>query len=240
VIPQVPWRELEEIRNSADLFLDAYCPSRNIPVPIEDIIELDMRLEIRPIHRLRQRFGFDGSLFVNLQTIVVDATLQTHYLNRYRFTLAHEIAHRVLHAEQIGALSLNTDEEWKTAIQAIPARDYARMEFQADEFAGRVLVPRQPLLEMYQRSGELAKAHGIDLAEMQDTSLLYVAGWIAKRFDVSTDVVEIRLKREGIILSRDLDLLPLPSSPSQSPLCPHHLRRLIVTPADLSCLYHPP
>jgi Zn-dependent peptidase ImmA (M78 family) len=72
------------------------------------------------------------------------------------------------------------------------------MEFQAFEFAGCVLVPRQPLLDLYQQAGRLAELHGIDLGELQDASLDYVAGWIVRRLEVSTEVVERRLRREDI------------------------------------------
>ena len=74
------------------------------------------------------------------------------------------------------------------------------MEFQASEFAGHVLVPRQPLLEWYQQAARRAERGGIDLAELREWSMSRVAGWIADHFEVSTDVVEIRLKNEGLTL----------------------------------------
>ncbi len=197
MLPPVPQRSLEELKHSAQLFLEQHHPSGETPVPIKAIVELDMGLEIRPIRALRSRFGIDGYLSTDLRTIVVDESLVTRYVNRYRFTLAHEIGHLVLHSEQIHALAQTSPTEWKAAAQAIDPPSYSRMEFQAFEFAGCVLVPRQPLLELYQQAGRLAEQHGIDLGELQDASLDYVAGWIARRFEVSTEVVE-RLRREGI------------------------------------------
>jgi Zn-dependent peptidase ImmA (M78 family) len=194
----VPRRSHEELRQEAELFLRQYRPSGEIPVPIEAIAELDMGLEIRPIRGLRERFSIDGYLSSDLMTIVVDESLLTRYPNRYRFTLAHEIAHLMLHPEQVQAVAQPTTEEWKAAVQRIDPQSYSRMEFQAYEFAGCVLVPRQPLLELYRQAGQLAEQHGIDLAELQDASLDYVAGWIVRRFEVSTEVVERRLRREGV------------------------------------------
>jgi hypothetical protein len=198
LFPPVPYLSRDELRRSGELFLEQYHRSDEIPVPIEEIIEFDLGLEIRPIPGLRHRFGIDGSLTVDLQTIVVDAELLTRWPRRYRFTLAHEIGHRILHPQQVQALGGGTREEWKTAVRGIPPREYSWMEFQASEFAGHVLVPRHPLLERYQEAARRAERGGIDLAELRDWSMSQVAGWIADHFDVSTDVVEVRLKNEGI------------------------------------------
>ena len=194
MIPPVPYLSLEELRRSAELFLGQYHPSGEIPVPIEEMIEVDMGLEIRPIPGLRQRFGMDGSLTVDLQTIVVDADLLTRWPRRYRFTLAHEIGHRILHPEQVQALAGGTREEWKAAVRGIPPREYSWMEFQASEFAGHVLVPRQPLLEWYQQAARRAERGGIDLAELREWSMSRVAGWIADHFEVSTNAWNSHLR----------------------------------------------
>jgi IrrE N-terminal-like domain len=200
LFPSVPRRSLEELRDCAELFLREYHPVGTIPVPIEEIIELTLGLEIRPIRGLRQRFSIDGFLTTDLETIVVDEELMTRdsYRSRYRFTLAHEVGHLVLHAEQVQAVIRDTPEEWKAAVRSIPPGDYSSMEFQAYEFAGRVLVPLQPLETLYQEACHLAEERGIDLVALQDAHFAYVAGWIAKRFHVSAPVVEKRLIREGI------------------------------------------
>jgi hypothetical protein len=62
LIPPVPYLSLEELRRSAEFFLNQYHLSGEIPVPIEEIIEVDLGLEIRPIPKLRQRFGMDGGI----------------------------------------------------------------------------------------------------------------------------------------------------------------------------------
>lgn len=46
---EIPIISYEDIRNSADNFLKQYHPSREIPVPIEEIIEFQMGLDIVPI-----------------------------------------------------------------------------------------------------------------------------------------------------------------------------------------------
>ena len=168
-------------------------------MPIEEIVEFDLGIEIRPIRGLRARFHIEGSLSTDLTTLVIDESLLVRQPNRYRFTLAHEVGHLILHAEQIQALARDSTEAWKVAVLAIPPRDYTRMEFQAYEFAGQVLVPRMPLLAAYQEAAERAEQHGIDLGELQGLSAERVAGWIARRFEISTEVVLKRLEREGLL-----------------------------------------
>jgi hypothetical protein len=199
LFPAVPYLSREELRRSAELFLDQYHPSKEVPVPIEEILESDLNIEIRPLPGWRGRFGIDGSLTVDLQTIVVDSELLTRLPRRYRFTLAHELGHRILHPEQVKALAGSSREEWKAAVRGIPSREYSWMEFQASEFAGNLLVPRGPLLYWYQQAAQRAERGGIDLAELRDWSMSTVAGWIADEFEVSTEVVEIRLRNEGLL-----------------------------------------
>ena len=55
-----------------------------------------MGLEITPVRGLRQRFGIDGSVSLDLGEILVDEWLMERRQARYRFTLAHEIGHVVL------------------------------------------------------------------------------------------------------------------------------------------------
>lgn len=72
------------------------------------------------------------------------------------------------------------------------------MEYQAYMFAGHVLVPTGSLVESCKEVRATAAEHGIDLSEMSDGAISYVAGRIAKEYKVSTAVVERRLTNEKI------------------------------------------
>ena len=108
------------------------------------------------------------------------------------------IGHLVLHAEFIRSVCSETTDEWKTAIQSIPPKDYSRLEFQAYEFAGCVLVPRSALLSAWQEAATVAEERGLDLAELGDVGIDQIAGWIAKQFQVSTQVISRCMKRDGL------------------------------------------
>ena len=100
----VPYLSAEAIRQAAEDVLNHYWPDGGIPVEIEDILEFGLSMVIRPIKGLNARFGFEGAISHDLELIVVDEDIMTRYANRYRFTLAHELGHRVLHGSIIAAM----------------------------------------------------------------------------------------------------------------------------------------
>ena len=73
------------------------------------------------------------------------------------------------------------------------------MEYQASQFAGCPLVPRAPLATAFEEARQLLEKRGFDIAELSDIAMLTISGAIAKQFEVSTQVVSIRLKKEGFV-----------------------------------------
>lgn len=187
-----------ELRRAADDFLLRHHPGLAIPVPIERIVEKNLGLEIVPFRAYRSRFGLDGAISSDLTTITVDEHCMEEYPNRYRFTLAHEVAHLVLHAAHIRDLAADTPNEWQASVLNADSIDRSRMEYQAHFFAGSILVPKSPLLSAYDDARRQIEARGYDIAELSDVAISEIAGSIAKLFHVSTQVVERRLKKEGL------------------------------------------
>ena len=189
----------EQIRIATEGVLNDYQTERVIPVEIEEIIEFGFGIEVRPINALYSRFGFEGALSRNLDIIRVDADLYKRKLNRLRFTLAHELGHCVLHGDYLISLSINDKEEWKQAVTDIDPTTYGWMEFQAYTFAGHVLVPSENLLESCKEAEAKALQNGINLSAIGEDAISYVAGWIAKDYKVSTEVIERRLRNDKIV-----------------------------------------
>lgn len=194
---RVDFKSPDELRSAAEDFLTRHHAAGTIPVPIEEIVEFDLGLEIRPFRGLKQRFDIDGALSQDLRTILVDEELM-RWPNRYRTTLAHEVGHQVLHGDYMQSIAARDVGGWKVAVLGIDPQTYARMEAQAYMFAAYVLVPRMPLLESYREAARLALSHGIDLEVMGDAAMSYVVGYIAKEYQVSTEVLLKRLQQEGI------------------------------------------
>lgn len=66
---------------------------------------------------------------------------------RIRFSIAHEIGHYVLHKNLIAKLRTSSYEAWKEMQQDLLEALWGRAEFQAREFAGRLLVPPSLLVQ---------------------------------------------------------------------------------------------
>ena len=93
---KAPYLPYDTLRPRADAFLRQYHPDRTLPVPIELIVERDFGIEIVPMPGLQ--YGFDTVAFISrdLTEIRVDEDVFKSRPNRYRFSLAHELAHRLL------------------------------------------------------------------------------------------------------------------------------------------------
>jgi hypothetical protein len=82
----IPYMSREAICAAAEEFLTTYQPDGGIPVEIEEIVEFGLEMEIRPVRGLYDRFGFEGAISHDLQTILVDERIMVRVPNRYRFT----------------------------------------------------------------------------------------------------------------------------------------------------------
>ena len=82
-------------------FLNENQPEGDIPVLLEEIIEFNLGLEIRPVRGLKVRFGYEGAISHDRMTILVDEEAMLRFLNRYHFTLAHEISRSICMADTL-------------------------------------------------------------------------------------------------------------------------------------------
>jgi len=91
-----------------------------------------------------------------------------HHINRRRFTIAHEIAHFVLHTDDIGD-GLTDDAMYRSELGS-------SKEYQANDFAAQILMPSDAL-DKYRREG---KESAFELSQI---------------FEVSQSAMATRLKR---------------------------------------------
>ena len=114
---------------------------------MEKVIEIRIGLDIEPIHGLLNLIDMDAYLTMGLTGIVIDydCYMKEKYSNRLRFSLAHELGHYVLHREIYKKMIFTTPQEWKDFIDYLPESEYGSFEWQANEFAGRFLVPYEAL-----------------------------------------------------------------------------------------------
>ncbi len=150
-----------------------------IPVPIETVAHR-LKLVVHPI-----AIGQDvsGILVVNNDTGVIGVN-KAHPLVRRRFTIAHELAHFVLHR---AISNLFIDKGFVAVFRdQRSSRGEERKEIQANQFAAALLMPRDLLY------GELQESE-FDLGEEGTVEKL------AERFNVSTQSMMYRLFNLGTL-----------------------------------------
>lgn len=187
------------IHGAADNFRDKYAGTDEIPVQIEAIVEFRLRIEVIPRAFIKENIDMDGYLSRDMKTIFVDSTLMNERkYNRYRFTLAHEVGHLVLHSEQIMQSEFRDSEDWIRMRDEMAGDDLNWFEFQANEFAGRLLVPRKRLIESVDNIRDKIEIYKASYSDNDDMLISAVAGMLCKEYEVSASVIERRIKTEKI------------------------------------------
>ena len=166
-----------------------------------DLAEFDLGLDLIPASGLREQLDIEALLMGDLRSILVDQRgfMSPRLEYRLRFSVAHEIGHLILHRDIYAGLQHATAREWFDYISAIPEVEYGWVEWQAYEFAGRLLVPPEPLREAFQAAIQSAQAAGYsDWLAADEAALDYIATRIAPKFGVSAEVIAKRLRVEKL------------------------------------------
>jgi len=143
------------------------CP----PVPVEIIAQtlgIDVKYEATDD-------DLSGALIRKPEGVVIGVN-STHHSNRQRFTIAHEIAHFILHK----GIKLHVDEDFRVNLRDGSVNIE---EIEANAFAAELLMPTEFVERETQRLGR------IDQRGVEN---------LARRFQVSSRAMEIRLTNLGL------------------------------------------
>ena len=195
---EIPYFSYADIGNKAQVFLTQYHPSFEIPIPIEEIIDVKLGLDIVPIPNLYKDFGLSGYLTRDHSAIFVDQFQADNYEEKYRFTLAHEIGHYILHRSFYEDLPFKSPDEYVAWRLSVPPEDMSWFETHGDWFAGHVLVPTAPLENICSKIVEKYQNRFAQFRTIPDDIWSYISNEVALYFDVNPPVVEIRIKKENI------------------------------------------
>ncbi|HZX47677.1 MAG TPA: ImmA/IrrE family metallo-endopeptidase [Nitrospirota bacterium] len=195
---KIPIYSYDDLRKKADDFLRTYNPTGTIPVPIEEIVEFEFNINIVPVLALQREFEVEGFTSSDLKNIYVDEYVYTNYLNRYRFTLAHEIGHIVLHRNLYRTNRFSSIAEWKEFINSMTEEEHGWIEYQGYAFAGLILVPRENLIKHTNEWVKRIKGKHISIEKNWDFAWELITEHLGKAFQVSSSVIEKRLDKDGI------------------------------------------
>lgn len=188
-----------ELRKIADAFSQKHWPSGAIPVDVEFIVDVEFGLDIVAVPHLHAGYGIDGFLAADRTTIYIDQAVQDHsLLYRYRFTLAHELAHYHLHGALFEDAAFDSVDTWRRFLNHMPEKSRSWYEWQGYAFAGLLLVPRDALVEKIEDAVDLARQSSFqDLDLDVEAHRDMVAEWVGRRFEVSAEVIVRRGVYDG-------------------------------------------
>ena len=161
-----------------------------LPIDILSCLELDLGLDIIPAPDLPADAAFAqdwSGIYVNEGDYADLDKNPPSMRNRLRFTLAHEFAHWYLHRPLTAARSFRSLRELWTFLHC----ENGAREWEANEFAGQLLVPADSLREKFEDLALLPR-------QMTAMARLHFARKYAPLYGVNRSVVEIRLGCEGI------------------------------------------
>ncbi len=134
--------ELQEI--AGRILAGAFPRGLSIPIEVENIA-YHLGLDINPIPGLRQACDVLGAIWLDSggrYWVVVDEHLMDRYEGRYRFTVAEEVAHFILHRQYIDQ---TRDIRGAIVLQGRLTATYRYFEANARRLAAELLMPREPL-----------------------------------------------------------------------------------------------
>lgn len=179
-----------------------YHPSGAIPVPVDDIAELRLGLTIIPVNGLSRKTSVPGLISRDLTTIRVDKSVFERNLLLYRTTVAHEMAHSVLHQEFYSQFSYSDEEGWLRLVQSIDEKDLHYLEWQACAFASLVCVPKSNLRTAVSAAIQHATqaSKKFDLSAVSPKALKdHISQFLTRTFEVQASVIAWRIEMDGLL-----------------------------------------
>ncbi len=193
---RAPYLSVETIRKKVEKFRNEHNSCKNIPIDMEELLELELQLDIITLPLLYSECDIEAMLLSDGKSIIIDKDIYMHACsNKMRFTLAHEVGHLILHKSLWEKYRLSNVEEFIKFHKHIDEVQYRYLERHASEFAGRLLVPFEELVEKTREALETIPSE-IDISPKD--ALPSLAPTICRYFHVSDKVIEIRLSRENI------------------------------------------
>ncbi len=191
-------RKITELRSRYDVLRDD-----RTPLDVFTFLEVDLRLDPIPFDNLIAKYRVEAAITADFTGIYLDAEQYALMergpdwkLNRLRFTVAHELAHYFLHRDVPQAAHFASLPNFARWTSSYDGRKYT-LEQEANEFAGRLLVPEarlQALFDAFAPAVEKLVPNFTQNGTLRDQ----FAEKVAPRFGVNSQVIAIRLDRDDI------------------------------------------
>lgn len=151
--PKIQFYDIPTLESLAGEFLSQFHDKKKLEVDIEYILEGKLGYMILPFSSLAEFHGIEAAVLPKRKTIYVDQYLMDYKERKYRFTLAEELSHIILHKELYAECS-DIDDMYDI-YEKISAEDYHRMDRNAKYLASAMLLPadafKKRAIEIYEQ-----------------------------------------------------------------------------------------
>lgn len=205
---KAPYHSYEDIRTLTEGILARFNPSGDFPIDIDLIIEKCYGIDIIPVD-LKFSYGIEAYTSFDAKEIRIDNEHASKYYYRYRFSLAHELGHIVLHNDLLSDYEYSGVDEYIDLQTLLPEDQVRYLEIQANSFAALLLVPDSILEEKVKESmSKFIQSAGIDVTKkILNNGMLYedatdrISRTIGDQLIVSQKTVKYRIDKNGIDLN---------------------------------------
>lgn len=148
------WTKISELRAQYELLEE-----QRTPIDVFTFFEVDLGLDPIPFDDFTAKYRVEAAITADFTGLYLDAEQYALMekgpewkLNRLRFTIAHELAHYFLHRDLPQAENFSSLPNFARWTASYGGRKYTA-EQEANEFAGRLLVPETRLRIMFDELG---------------------------------------------------------------------------------------
>lgn len=222
-VPILSYAQLERIADQVLRDTHPNSLTKCEPIPIDLIMEKSFGLSIEPrtmvpdgsilgqtyFQDIKDQFFVnngqtDGwiTTLVPKETVVIDSFMYENEPQRLAFTLAHELAHWILHQlfyTQNEDVAARTRVSRGNYVSRKPRTPIEWTEWQADSFAGCFLLPRGPVRQVTKTFLNDHNLHYTRLVDFEAprmrTRFIELSELLAKTMGVSRDCARIRLEK---------------------------------------------
>ncbi len=194
VPPDIKFFTHSQLELAASLFLDQYNkPAGSIPIEIDLIIEKELDIRIMPFTGLLEFHGLEAYLALGCRSIYVDNNLMDldRLERRYRFTLAEEASHLILHRDLFK--DVKTVDEYLAASEELSIEARKRLQRDARRLAGAILMPSDSFERKAREQAAGSQYAGSLLRDF------IVIPYLSNVFNVSEGTTSIRYEQLGLI-----------------------------------------
>jgi len=202
--PGLHFLSYEEIRRITIDYATRYGLSGDVPVDVESLVDNVLGINVIPFPSLYRSFEVNAFISKDFRNIYVDEYLYSNLEPQYRFTLAHELGHMVLHSEFYRKADIDSLSSYVDFVSRLGEAEYRLMETQANDFAGLFLVPANALKSHFQEQAkEITRFISTHFKSIRREKYLgqaaqLIAQNLSPIFNVHFMPIQIRIEKDGL------------------------------------------